>query len=591
MNNTNNTNNKMKLIKIFIEDRQYSTWSFCCPDTKNVITEDDIPEVKYINPIEYKLFSRDIFTISMVDEKPVIKIIYPYIKSCTYIAGILQLENNKTYGRTVNKKRLLYKCIPDDKRLPSFLVPYDMKIGFSKVIKNKYVTFKYDHWNDKHPQGLLLDTLGDVDNLEVFYEYQLYCKSLHISLTDFTNRTREFLNKKTADEYVEQIYKNTDFKIEDRRNEYIFTIDPLNSTDFDDGFSISKIEDDKWKIGIYISNVYFWLETFGLWNSFSNRVATIYLPDRRRPMLPTILSDTLCSLQKGKLRFALAMDVIVDNDGNVCNDNVVNIKNVLINVKKNYIYEDHTMIAKDNYYKQLFDISLKMDNTIKNSHDIVSHWMVHMNTHIGKFMFNKKVGIFRSANYINPNLRDLNNQNIDDDTMRIIKTWNNTIGQYIQYNEGVDLRHEIMNVKSYSQITSPIRRLVDLLNLMILSKHISLVDNISNDADIFVKNWLNELDYLNSSMRSIRKIQTDCDVLHRCYNNPDIMTTEYNGVLFDKINKNDGKYSYMVYLKQLKLLSRFTSQESYENYSQYSFNIYLFENEEKSRKKIRLQMI
>ena len=29
-----------------------------------------------------------------------------------------------------NKKRLLYKCVPDDIHLPAFLVPYDVKIGF-----------------------------------------------------------------------------------------------------------------------------------------------------------------------------------------------------------------------------------------------------------------------------------------------------------------------------------------------------------------------------------------------------------------------------------------------------------------------------
>ena len=28
-----------------------------------------------------------------------------------------------------------------------------------------------------------------------------------------------------------------------------------------------------------------------IWESFSRRVSTIYLPDRKRPMLPTILSD------------------------------------------------------------------------------------------------------------------------------------------------------------------------------------------------------------------------------------------------------------------------------------------------------------
>ena len=35
-----------------------------------------------------------------------------------------------------------------------------------------------------------------------------------------------------------------------------------------------------------------------LWRSFTKRVSTIYLPDKKRPMLPTILSDCLCSLQE-----------------------------------------------------------------------------------------------------------------------------------------------------------------------------------------------------------------------------------------------------------------------------------------------------
>ena len=71
------------------------------------------------------------------------------------------------------KKRLLYKCIPDDKYLPAFLVPYDIKMGFQKKLINKYVVFKFQSWDDKHPHGSLIETLGDVNNLEVFYEYQL----------------------------------------------------------------------------------------------------------------------------------------------------------------------------------------------------------------------------------------------------------------------------------------------------------------------------------------------------------------------------------------------------------------------------------
>jgi exoribonuclease R len=109
------------------------------------------------------------------------------VKETLELPGILMLDNNKTFGRTENKKRLLYKCIPDDKHLPAFLIPYEIQMGFSKVNKNKYVIFKFDSWKDKHPQGILVQTLGNVDNIEIFYEYQLYCKSLHHSISKFIN--------------------------------------------------------------------------------------------------------------------------------------------------------------------------------------------------------------------------------------------------------------------------------------------------------------------------------------------------------------------------------------------------------------------
>ena len=53
-----------------------------------------------------------------------------------------------------------------------------------------------------------------------------------------------------------------------------------------------------------------------LWESFTRRVSTIYLPDRKRPMLPTILSDGVCSLVEERKRFALTMDIIIDKNTN-----------------------------------------------------------------------------------------------------------------------------------------------------------------------------------------------------------------------------------------------------------------------------------
>lgn len=579
----------MTKYKILIKDRNYSNFSFVDDETNEDIFENDKHKLIQLNPIEKKLFSKDVF---LYDNKTNTHFItYSHIRSGIQIAGILMLENNKTFGRTKNKKRLLYKCIPDDMHLPAFLVPYEIQIQFSKVQKNKYVVFKFDNWLDQHPHGILIETLGDVGNLDIFYEYQLYCKSLHVSLTDFTKTTREQLHKKTNDEYIDQILKNPNFNVEDRRNiKNIYTIDPINSMDFDDAFSIECCPINTYKISIYIANVYFWLETLGLWKSFSSRVSTIYLPDRRRPMLPTVLSDNLCSLQEGENRFAFVMDITMDQDKNIEN---IEYKNVIINVAKNYRYEEPELIYKNSDYKMFLDITTRLDKSVTDSHDVISYWMVKMNIECGKYMASKNIGIFRLANYIqtiDPEFQENINE-LNENTQRVIKNWSNTTGQYLLYNKVNVLEHELMKIKNYVHITSPIRRLVDLLNQIWISLSLNLIDNISVDGSQFFKDWLNKMDYLNISMRSIRKIQTDCQVLHTCFNNTTIMETSHNGILFDKIKKNDGSFLYMVYLENLRMLGRLKTYSDLENYSSHSFHIFLFEDEYKVKKKIRLQMI
>ena len=120
---------------------------------------------------------------------------------------------------------------------------------------------------------------------------------------------------------------------------------------------------------------------------------------------------------------------------------------------------------------------------------------------------------------------------------------------------------------------------------------LGLIKNISDSGSVFLENWLQQMDYINSSMRSIRKVQTDCNVLYRCYNDSSIMDNVQKGIIFDKNEKIDGIYTYMVYLVELKLLSRITTINNFENYSRVSCKLYLFEDEDKIKKKIRLQII
>tara|TARA_B110000967_G_scaffold199803_1_gene234656 strand:- start:3448 stop:5217 length:1770 start_codon:yes stop_codon:yes gene_type:complete len=578
-------------LRLLVSDREYKDCKFV--DINNNVNQDYYDDIK-INSYERKLFNGDIIDIN--DHNKVTSVIR---NSSTVIAGVLVLKNNRSYGRTNNKKRLLYQCIPDDKHLPVFLLPYELKIGFNKCYTNKYVIFKFESWINQHPTGLLHEVLGDVDNLDVFYEYQLYCRSLHYSLINFTKKSRQVFNDKTTDEYIDQIINNSNFHIKDYRNRYVFTIDPKNSTDFDDGFSIEPCING-WRINIYISNVFLWLETLNLWKSFTKRVSTIYLPDRKRPMLPTILSDTLCSLQENENRFALTMEIIVNSDGTINEDVPIQYNNVIINVAKNYNYDDN-ILTDDVHYKNLFNISKKLSKTVKTDHDLVSFWMVYMNMSVGNKMNEAKHGIFRTAFIQNKELHTDIDTKLNDETKRVIQTWNNAVGKYVAYKDDISLQHEMMkfhksrhdnkNVNAYIHITSPIRRLVDLLNQIQFFYSYSLVDHISHDANEFYKKWIDELEFINTSMRSIRKVQNECELLTKCINNKQLFNITYTGVLFDKLKKNDGLYSYMVYLEEIKMLSRIIVVDNLDNYSSHKFKLFLFEDEDKLQRKIRVNLL
>jgi exoribonuclease R len=161
-------------------------------------------------------------------------------------------------------------------------------------------------------------------------------------------------------------------------------------------------------VSIYIANVTIWLDALNLWQSFSKRISTIYLPDKKRPMLPTILSDCLCSLQEKAKRVAFVLDFEIQSDSNNGNNSnsvkIVNHKfsNCLIMVAKNYVYEESNLL-KNKHYTHLFNIvtrlcyETKYIRSIRDSHDVVCYLMVLMNYTCAKEMLLKKVGIFRSA--------------------------------------------------------------------------------------------------------------------------------------------------------------------------------------------------
>ena len=601
----------MTLLKIIIDNRNYEKGNWSVVNATSfepvLFAQDNTRQIEtsQFDPLHHKLFNNDIFTLN----KDKVNIIHSMQRETDCIAAVLILSGNKTYGKI--KDKFLYKCIPDDIRIPAFLVPYEMKkMGFSKLFVNLYVTIRFTSWELKHPIGVLQQVIGSVDVLEHFYEYQLYCKSLNNSIQRFHKDTNKFLQQKSDDnnhivELIQQQYPL--LEVRNRKEWNIFSIDPVNSVDFDDAFSIKKINETQTLFSIYISNVTIWMDYLNLWNSFSKRISTIYLPDKKRPMLPTILSDCLCSLQENKNRIAFVLDLIIEKE----EISSFHFSNCVICVNHNYIYEMDGLLKMEDYLstfqlaKQLSK-KYKYLNKITDSHDVVSYFMILMNYYCAQDLLQSNNGIFRSTTMrkqktdmssLNTNNNTNNNTNIPihlpEEVSNFITIWNSFSGQYIDVSKVSDYastRHELLDIDAYVHITSPIRRLVDLLNMIQIQVNHKMV-SLSQDAENFYTKWLAELDYINTTMRSIRKVQNDCELLHKCSLNPDILEKKYEGYCLDKITRSDGLYQFIVYLPEIKLTSRIIIRENLNNYEKHIFSLFLFHNEEKFKKKIRMQLI
>jgi exoribonuclease R len=523
-----------------------------------------------------KLFHNDVFSLGPNGPE----LIESSVRKGVTIPAVLIIEGSKTYGREKKTNKLLYKCVPDDVHLPAFLVPYEMKqVGFSKVFLNLYVTIVFDHWQDKHPRGKLDCVIGSVDIAEHFYEYQLYCKSLHVSLQKF-NKAVLGMDREKALCTVQTKFPH----LEDRIIQRIISIDPPNSVDIDDAFGFVERDDGIHILSVYISNVSLWLDAMQLWSAFSQRVATIYLPDRKRPMLPTILSDCLCSLQQKVNRVAFVMDLFL-RDGEI---EEIRFGNAVVQVSRNYVYEEEELLRDDLYQTVLTtvqDLSKKLRYIpqVKNSHDLVSYLMILTNYCCARELAKRKTGIFRSTLFHGEiEIPDC----VPQDVAKAIKIIKSTSGQYLKYSDEGDLRHAMMNMDAYVHMTSPIRRLVDLLNM--IQFHTS---ELSAEANEFLSEWLRQLDYINVTMRSIRKVQSDCSLLDLCQRSSSTMETEYECYLFDKVERQDGLFRCVAYIPELKLTSQIIVQKNVEEYERRLCKLILFEDEEKLKRKIRLQLV
>ena len=418
-------------------------------------------------------------------------------------------------------KKMLYLCHPDDKSLPDFYVAYQIPPQFEKKKLCYYVTFQFKHWNLQQPVGTLTQNFGSIDVLEHSYDYLLYCKSLQGSLQ---------LMQKEALKRIPSFQNDLPLR-EDR----VFTIDGPESVDLDDGFSI-----DAEKKSIYIALVPYVLEKLELTDCLLTRAANVYFPEKRVSMLHPVVAS-LCSLHKGCERACLVLDLY--HDGRKA------FQVAKIKVADNFHYEEDRLLRDPDYQA--------LSKGSKDSHEVVSELMKEINTYSG--------AVLQKGIHLHIQKKD---QILD-------KRFPDYFMNYSEYSY----------TGEYAQVSSPIRRLVDIMNMT----QLCIEQNLYPFHPEICLRFYDKIQELNQCMRSIKQIQSKTKWFHLLSTQPNQV---YQAIVYSReiSKKAQDLWKYTLYLPTVGNTCTLHTSGDYETLSELRIRPFLFMDEYNLKKKVRFQI-
>ncbi len=267
------------------------------------------------------------------------------------IVRIIKRDVKRVVGTFKNSRNFGF-VIPDDKKIGTDI--FISKKNFGGARENQKVVVNITKYpeNGKNAEGKIVEVIGNINEAGV----DMMCLIKEYNLPyEFPSFVME-----EADEIKEEIEKKDIPNRIDLRDKVIFTIDGEDAKDLDDAVMVEKLENGNYKLGVYIADVsYYVKENSNLDKEALLRGTSIYMLDRVIPMLPKKLSNGICSLNEGKDRFVLAVEMEIDKNGKVVGSEIFK---AVINVCRRMTYTNVSKILDKSDDKILKEYNKYVNN-------------------------------------------------------------------------------------------------------------------------------------------------------------------------------------------------------------------------------------
>jgi ribonuclease R len=426
------------------------------------------------------------------------------------VVSVLERRTQKIIG-TLKVKGKFFYVVPDDRKILKniFIDNVDLK----ETDAEKKVIVKLNDWESPkmNPTGDIVEFINSTNKVDLMGTVLL-----------MDNGFEERFPESVLNEAEKIVFDPSVIsERKDLRDEFIFTIDPVDAKDFDDAVSIEK-RDGNYLIGVHIADVsHFVRENSELDREAYKRGTSVYLIDKTVPMLPERLSNEICSLKENEDRFTFTCEFTLYKDGQTGD---YAIFPSVIRSKKRFTYEEAEEIIDRDVKNEMKDRLMMMvdaaDRMQKNSieksridfdipeveimlsetkepilirekkrlrtHKLIEHFMVAANSIVSEHLFKKtRKTLYRSHPQPDPEkldtlrmalksygyrLKDSSPRSIQNLIEKTEKTDNGFIiremvlrsmmkAKYSTSNEG----HYGLGLEYYTHFTSPIRRYPDLI--------------------------------------------------------------------------------------------------------------------------------